>query len=225
MELSYWISRWNKGNTGFHMENGYSGLEKHWPSLNIPAEGIALVPLCGKSLDLIWLSNRLKKVIGVEISEKAIIEFLKENKLNAEKNHYTEFTIYKAENTELWCGDFLKLPVHKIPELSLVYDKAALTALPEPMRKKYTTKVQSLMGNHTKLLLHHFVYPQQEMKGPPFSVSVAELNNFFDHNYTIKQLEKNELDLLNYQKFLKRGLKTYLIEYLLLLYNNQGNKN
>jgi thiopurine S-methyltransferase len=225
MELSYWISRWTKGNTGFHMENGYPGLEKHLSTIHLPADSVALVPLCGKSHDMILLSKKFEKVIGVEISEQAITQFFEENNLNAEQFHYAGFTIFRSGNIEIWCGDFFKLPGKKLPGISMIYDKAALTALPKSMRLKYSDKLTNLSGNDTKLLLHIFEYPQEEMNGPPFSISPGEARNLFKEKFTVKPLEKNKLSLHNYQKFLKRGLKTYLIEYLLLLYNNQDKIN
>lgn len=89
MELSYWVNRWNKGKTGFHMKDGYPGLKRHWPELNL--------------------------------------------------------------------------------------------------------------------------------LGPPFSVSIEEIKQYFDCHYQITELEGCELNLSNFEKFRHRGLKTNFFEFLLLL--------
>jgi thiopurine S-methyltransferase len=216
MELSYWQSKWKKGKIGFHMEDGYAGLPKHWSALDVE-NPVTLVPLCGKSKDLLFLSEHSSKVVGVEASEIAVKDFLTENNLSAKISSYAGFTIYKARNIEMWQGDFFKLPEHKLPAVDVIYDKAALIALPPGMRKAYVSKIFDLISSHTQILLHLFDYRQQEMTGPPFSVPIAEVKEYFGKRFTIDILERNELDLNNYKKFQNRGLNSYFIEILSLL--------
>lgn len=217
MELSYWQSRWNKGNIGFHMQEGYPGLKKHWVALDLPKNSNVLVPLCGKSLDMIWLTDRVKTVVGVEVSEKAIHEFIEENNLTTEQDSFANFTIHKTHKIELWCGDFFKFPDHKYTSYDLIYDKAALVALPPAMRNRYAEKIIALSAENTRMLLHHFVYGQSEMPGPPFSVSKWEIEELYGDYFDIKTLEENELEIESFQKFKMRGLKTRFTERLLLL--------
>ncbi len=224
MELSYWESRWNKGKTGFHMDGGYPGLGRNWSKLNVSADATILVPLCGKTEDLIRLSSKAGRVIGVEISKKAVEEFFSEKNLKPETTRFADFTLYSTGNIEIWCGDFMKLPPRNIRHVQLIYDKAALVALPPKMRESYAKKVQQFCGPDTKILLHHFVYEQQEMPGPPFSVPADEINDLFSERFSITLLEKEELKISEFQKFAKRGLKSYLIEYLLLLLPDEKNK-
>ena len=217
MELSYWQSRWEKDKTGFHMPGGYPGLRTHWEKLTLPQNPHVFVPLCGKTEDMIWLSSNAGRVTGVEISEKAVREFFHENGLEPQTSSFADFTIYKSQNIEIWCGDFQKFPVHKIKPIDLIYDKAALVALPNRMRADYCIKIKELCHTNTAILLHHFDYDQSEMPGPPFSVPIEEIENHFGSEYVITQIEMNSLDIAQFQKFSKRGLKSYLIEYLLLL--------
>lgn len=217
MELSYWNSRWEKGNIGFHMDEVYPSLKHHWKSVPLQSISTVLVPLCGKSKDLIWLSEKTEKVIGSEISETAVQEFFLENELTYTKTTFGDFSIYLSKNIEIWQGNFFKLPEWKIPDIDLIYDKAALVALPPEMRKKYAKKVLKLISSHTHILLQHFIYNQNEMNGPPFSVAHNEIENLFGASFTQKVLQKDQLLLKNFKKFQNRGLKSKLIEYLLLL--------
>lgn len=217
MELSYWRSKWKKGKTGFHMDGGYPGLEKHWPSLQLSSQAIVFVPLCGKTKDLLFLSEQCSKVIGVEISEIAIHQFLTENNLKARSSSFAEFTIYQTKNIQLWNGDFFKLPKHKLAPFDLIYDKAALIALPPEIRKQYAKKILSFSSEHTQILLHLFEYNQEEMNGPPFSVSIREIEERFGEKFVLKILEKKELNINNYKKFENRGLQSHFIEILSLL--------
>ncbi|WP_234567555.1 thiopurine S-methyltransferase [Rhodohalobacter sp. 614A] len=221
MELSYWQSKWRKGKTGFHMEEGYPGLATHWKSLGLD-HPVVLVPLCGKSKDLLFLAEHCEKVVGVEISELAVHQFLKENKLEANITSFANFSIYKTGNIEIWQGDFFKLPGHKFPPFDLVYDKAAMIALPPDMRRTYVSKVLELVSVHTQILLHLFDYPQEEMTGPPFSVPVTEVKDYFGKHFTIDILERNELGINYYKKFQNRGLNSYFIEILSLLLPKEG---
>lgn len=219
MELSYWQSKWRKGHIGFHMKNGHPGLAKYWDSVSFDSNPVALVPLCGKSKDLLFLSDHCEKVIGVEISEIAIQEFLSENNFTSKKKTFADFTIYQTKNIEIWQGDFFKLPSHKISSPGLIYDRAALVALPPKMREVYAEKIIELASPHTKIFLQIFEYPQHEMNGPPFSVSVKEVEKFFGKKFSIQILEKNHQDFKNFKN---RGLHSYFIEILSLLLPEEG---
>lgn len=222
MELSFWESKWRKGNTGFHMEKGYPGLEKYWGTISLDEKPVALVPLCGKSEDLLFLGSHCTKVVGVEISEIAVQEFLTEHNLEAGTSTFAGFTIYHIKNIEIWQGDFFKLPAHKLPRIDLIYDKAALNALPPDLRKSYSEKILELCSDQTKILLHLLEYPQEEMSGPPFSVSLKEAEERFGRQFSIEVLEKKQLDLNNYKNFQNRGLRSYFIEILSLLLPKEG---
>lgn len=216
MELSYWESRWNKGNTGFHMPEGYPGLKEYWPSLNLPANPRVLVPLCGKSIDMIVLEQQGASVVGIEISEKAILSFFSKHRRQFETKDYAGFKIYRSEKIELWQGDFLKYPTQK-SGFNLIYDKAALVALPPDKQTAYVHKLHSLAGPDTAILMHHFLYPQHEMQGPPFSISPQKIDYYFSDRFTIHLLEKNKIPSNSFPVFRRRGLKSPLTERLLYL--------
>lgn len=198
------------------MADGYPSLEQHLANISFPKQQTALVPLCGKSRDLITLTHHFNKVVGIEISEKAIKEFLHEQNLNATESSFADFKIFKTDSITLWCGDFMKLPAHKLPAIDLIYDKAALVALPPEKRPEYAEKLLSLCSDSTFIMLHHFTYNQDEMPGPPFSVSDQELNAYFRDKFKAEILEKNELDLNRFIKFKYRGLKSGLMERFIL---------
>lgn len=217
MELSYWESRWRKDKIGFHMEEGYPGLRKHWDALRAGDSPSVLVPLCGKTPDLLYLEEKGAAVIGVEYSEKAIHSFFTEQERSFEIRSHAGFRIYHSGNIKLWQGDFMKFPAGRIPDLSLIYDKAAFVALPSEKRKQYAQKLLSLCSPGTAILLHHFVYPQDEMPGPPFSVSEDEIESCFAGNFTISVLEQNSLPAERFPPFQRRGLKSPVLERLLYI--------
>lgn len=79
MQPSFWIDRWHEGRSGFHQSVVQATLPKFWPALS--ADSSVLVPLCGKSLDMLWLEQQGLAVTGVELAEQAVEAFCHENEL------------------------------------------------------------------------------------------------------------------------------------------------
>ena len=78
MEADFWHDRWRNDEIGFHQRKFNRHLVKHWPTFGSQPEARVFVPLCGKSLDLIWLAERGHAVVGCEISEIAVASFFGE---------------------------------------------------------------------------------------------------------------------------------------------------
>lgn len=213
MEISYWKARWQKDKTGWHMNRVYPHLPAFWPRLQLNKGATVLVPLCGKSLDMLWLKNQNYDVIGIEVSEKAANEFFTENRLKFEKSSKALFTIYKSDNIAIWTGDFYKLKENYLPGVDAIYDKAAIIALPEKQRNKYADKLLSLCKSHTQILMNAFEYEQKEMAGPPFAVLREELDELFGQQFNIRLLHEESI-FEDLTKFQHRGLSSYLVEKL-----------
>ena len=81
MDADFWLERWRDGHTRFHQNRVTPLLQKYWPTLSLPSGSRVLVPLCGKSLDLIWLAQQGHRVLGVELSPLAVDQFFAENDL------------------------------------------------------------------------------------------------------------------------------------------------
>lgn len=205
------------------MPGGYPGLKQYWPQLKLNPNPRVLVPLCGKSPDLAQLEEFGAAVTGVEISQKAILEFFEEQERQYDTESYAGFTIYHSGEIELWQGDFFKFPEHPRRDFDLIYDKAALVALPDKKRQTYAQKILCLAHSSTSVLLHHFLYPQKEMTGPPFSVLNEEISNYFSEDYHIQLLERNKIPASHFPPFQRRGLKSPLEERLLYITPAAGN--
>lgn len=211
MEISYWKSRWENGNTGWHMNQVYPNLPAYWPELKLAKESHVLVPLCGKTLDMVWLRNQGFHVIGVDVSEKAARLFFQEHEIPFQKSSQSSFTVYQSEHIQFWVGDFFKLRPDNLPEIDAVYDKAALIALTKSTRARYAKTILSFCQPHTQLLLNTFEYEQTEMNGPPFAVEPDELKELFGKHFEIRLLYEASL-FHDLPKFQTRGLHSYLIE-------------
>ena len=223
MELSFWESKWRKGQTGFHMSQVYPPLITYLPNFNLDEGAKIVIPLCGKSLDINWLANEGFHVTGIELSDIAVAETIRRANDNFTESTKAGFTIYRAKNTgmEIWQGDFMKFKPGWIPKADLVYDKAALIALPPSQRAAYARKITPLLKEKGQIFQQTFEYQQLEMNGPPFSVRNEELMKYYGENFHIALLEQWEASDLR-KGFAKRGLQSYLKEkvYRLTPYRN-----
>jgi len=175
MHHDFWHERWRRGEIGFHRTEVHWALERYWDRIaaSAGAEAEVLVPLCGKSLDLVWLAERGHRVQGIELSRKAIAEFFAEAERVPTQRSHGELTGWASGPIELFEGDFFAFE----PELplSLFYDRAALVALPEAMRRPYLVKLRSVLADTACGLLVSFESDPVRYDGPPFDVTEAEL--------------------------------------------------
>src|SRR4051812_24503622 len=131
MKKEYWTNKWQTGDTAFHQEATHEALLRHFPAK--PARHV-LVPLCGKSRDMIWLAQQGHQVTGVEWSPVACADFFKENGLTYQHTETAGFVVFTSASITLWCGDFFALPPEAIAGVNALYDRAALVALPPELR-------------------------------------------------------------------------------------------
>lgn len=208
MTPGFWIERWKNNQIGFHQHKISPGLQDHWPRLKLPQTVPVFVPLCGKSLDMLWLRARGHRVIGVEISPIAVAGFFRENDLHPTLRHQGPFERYEADGLTLLCGDFFQLAPEHLSDIGVVYDRASLVALPPDMRSDYARHLDTLLPAHVESLLVTLEYPQGEMNGPPFSVSGDEVLRLYGDRYRITRL--NSADVLDENpRFQQRGLTAF----------------
>jgi thiopurine S-methyltransferase len=172
MDSEFWLKKWEANDIRFHQTKFHPSLEKYGSRLG---PGMILVPLCGKSLDMIYLSQIGHEVLGVELSPIACEDFFLENNLRFTKKSMGEFIVYESPGIALWCGDFFQLPKEIWTQISGIYDRAALIALPPEMRKKYAREILEKRSKPLEILLVSITYEEGKMAGPPFSVPEEEI--------------------------------------------------
>lgn len=188
MDPEFWLDRWQQSQIGFHQADTEPLLQRHWPALGVPAGSRVFVPLCGKSLDMVWLAGQGYQVIGNELSQIAIDDFFAGQELTPEKRTEPGFTISTAGPYELWCGDFFDVPMRVTENVTGIYDRAALIALPPEMRRKYAGKLTELAHGRAKSLLITLEYDQSIVPGPPHSVRGDEVQDLFAGDWQITML-------------------------------------
>lgn len=214
MEPDFWHQRWRENLIGFHLSGVNPQLENFWPQLSLEAGDPVFVPLCGKSLDMRWLAE-LHPVTGVELSPVAAQAFFDENDLKYELRQEGTFSIYESERISILCGDFFELQAQHLSHIKAVYDRASLIALPEELRRKFVSHLETVLPSNVEMLLVTLDYPQQQMDGPPFAVSTSEVQGLFGAGWSIEHLHQDDV-LAREARFRERGL-THMTEHVFRL--------
>lgn len=212
MEEGFWQARWQRDQIGFHRQEVNPSLEKYWPNLQLPKGSRVFVPLCGKSLDLVWMAEQGHVVLGVELVEKAVIDFFTEQQLSPSISQQGVFKRYSAGAITILCGDFFDLTAEDLAGVDAFYDRAALIALPDTLRKQYAAHFSALLPQHCQGLLMTMDYPQAEMSGPPFAVPPEQVEQLLGDKFTLECSEEH--DVLGQEWRFKDAGVTRLYEYV-----------
>lgn len=210
MDAEFWHSRWAENRIGFHLSDVNPLLIKHWSALNAQSDDRVFVPMCGKSEDLVWLAQKHDHVIGVELSDIAVKAFFAENLYTPLVTGVGHQHLYQFDEISIYQGDYFTL---NIDPVDVVYDRAALIAMPEDMRQMYVEKLLSLVKTGGRILLVTLDYPQDELAGPPFSVPKADVEALFA-GCKVTHLERDDADESHPRR--QRGLSRFAEEVWLI---------
>lgn len=206
MNPEFWHSRWRENQIGFHQSETNKLLMKYWPDICPDAGVQVFVPLCGKSLDMLWLADRGHGVLGVELSEVAVHSFFEENRTVPETGQVDGFTVKSVGRVALWCGDFFNLEPAHLAGIGAVYDRASLIALPPEMRRSYASQMARIVPPGVPTLLLTVTYDESEIDGPPFSVGDDEVRELYGEHGEVTHLDTRDA-LKSSPGLQERGLK------------------
>lgn len=206
MHAGFWQARWSRSEIGFHLAEVNPYLQRYWPGLGLATGARVLVPLCGKSLDLAWLAGQGFQVTGVELAQRAVEDFFTEHGLEPVVSEEGPFRLYRAGSVEIYCGDFFALTEQQLSDCTALYDRAALIALPPPMRERYVAHLTQVLPAGCQGLLVTLDYDQAQMDGPPFAVTDDEVQRLFAQRWQVSNLVCADVLGENW-KFLQRGLE------------------
>ncbi len=216
MQPEFWLDRWQNDQLGWHMDRVNPHLPQHLDQLSLSSGQRIFVPLCGKSLDMLWLQQtRGLEVVGVDLAEKCCEVFFAEHELTPTVSREGDFIRYQAAGITLWCGDVFDLTAEHLGQIDAIWDRAALVALPPAMRQAYAGQLLALTPNRPPVLCWTLEYDQTERAGPPFSVELAEVEALFGQQYQVKSLIHQDA-MANSAKYRERGLSRMMERILLL---------
>lgn len=178
MDHDFWHQRWEQGQIGFHEGEANQHLMSHSAHLGFGKR--VLVPLCGKAVDLTYLAAFGHQVVGVELVESAVKDFFATLGASPTVTKEGAHVRYTAKNLTIFAGDFFTTTRELLGPVDALYDRAALIALPEPMRRDYVKHLRALLPKGAPGLCITLEYDQAKMSGPPFNVPEAELRALYE---------------------------------------------
>lgn len=188
MKADYWQQRWQANEIGFNQPRPHALLQRYFSVLDLKKGERVFVPLCGKSIDMLWLVSQGYELVGVELSALACKAFFIENNISFTIKQTEHFTIFQGEKITLLAGDFFALTKEILGKVAAVYDRAALIALPLELRQRYAAHLITLLDTPATLFLITTPYDPNTMQGPPFSVDETEVTHLYGDHFHIQQL-------------------------------------
>lgn len=214
MDSEFWHERWRTRQIGFHQSSPHPFLERWWSTLGTLPGDRVYVPLCGKSLDMVWLGVRGHRVVGSELSPIAVEEFFGEFGPAASEPH-GPFRRHVSGACEILEGDALMMTPELLGPVQAAYDRAALMALPPEMRTIYAAHFAELLPPGSRALLIVFEYAQHLRDGPPFSVEPDEISRLYGARFAVRELERVDV-IGDNPKFADHGVDSlYEVAYRL----------
>lgn len=192
MKHAFWHQRWQEGRIGFHQQETNPWLERYWPKMKVAPGSRVLVPLCGKSLDMLWLREQGHEVLGVELSDIACRDFFLEQGVEVTPVTVDSYHRRERDGITLLTADLLELPWEVFNGIGAVYDRAALVALPPEMRRRYARRLCQRLTSGVEMLLVVLESPAEG--GPPFAVTEGEVRELFEPAFTVMRLTAEPSD-------------------------------
>ncbi|RLK61667.1 thiopurine S-methyltransferase [Actinokineospora cianjurensis] len=185
VETQFWIDSWQEGGskTSFHLPSVHPHA-RLLADRGLLDDATVLVPLCGKTADLLFFAAHARSVVGVELVAKAIDEFIAENDLSPRQPKPGVFTV---GNLTILNRDLFDLAPEDIGPVDLVYDRASLIAFPEDMRHRYVEAVTALTAPGAWYFINTVEY-RPALPSPPFSVGPADVDAYFGDRFEIDHL-------------------------------------
>ena len=192
METSFWHQRWRENRIGFHAKTPNSLLEKNFNKLSFPKGSRVFLPLCGKTLDIGWFLSQGFRVVGAELSETAVAQLFEELGVEPEITIVGDLKRYSVQDIDIFVGDIFDLTAEILGPVDVVYDRAALVALPPEMRSRYAAHIPAIT-NYMAQFVICFEYDQSLMDGPPFSIDQGAVAQLYADTYQIMLVEREEV--------------------------------
>lgn len=187
MDAEFWHTKWQSGDIGFHQPNGNPALVDHFSALSLVAGSRVFVPLCGKTGDIAWLLAQGQHVVGAELSQVAIDQLFSDLGHNPVIKPVGPLIQYSGPQIDIYVGDIFDVTAQHVGPVDGVYDRAALVALPDDLRRRYAGHLKNITRRAPQLVVC-FNYDQAKMTGPPFSIDADMLHDLYQDDYILTQL-------------------------------------
>jgi len=207
MEKQFWEEKWRAQELGFHLPFVHPILKRNLAAFNLPAGATVFLPLCGKTLDIGWLLDQGLRVVGVELSELAVNQLFESLGVRPDVSPWGDGRMWRHGALTVFQGDVFALTAGDLGDVAMVYDRAALVALPAAMRERYAAHLATVTARAPQLLIT-FEYDQNRMDGPPFSVPAEDVERLYGSSHVLECLSRKDV-IDDQPAFRERGLDSF----------------
>jgi thiopurine S-methyltransferase len=193
MDASFWHNKWKNNEIAFHRNSPNPLLVDHIKTLSLKEGDVIFIPLCGKTLDIAWLLSNGYRVAGVELVESAIEQLFADLQIAPKISIVGEIKHYSAKNIDIYVGDIFAVSHELLGPVDAIYDRAALVALPEELRRRYTAHLIEITNKSPQLLIAYH-YDQNIVQGPPFSISNEEVSQHYNKCYNLTLIVSTDVE-------------------------------
>lgn len=201
-----WEKDWTTDNPEFHFKEVNSMLIKQHNEFTAGRNNLRiLVPLCGKSLDMVWLADQGHTVVGVELIRKGIEAFLRDNKLTHREEPITlgpeiQGTIFKVNEKDISlfeCSIFDFSFEVAGRQFDCIWDRGSMTAI-NMMKEERLTQYRDIMLACLKPDGRYFLefFAPESPEGMPSTfkfISKKSVTKLFGEKCTIRFVGKDKM--------------------------------
>ena len=188
MDETFWHAKWRHNEIGFHEPCPNPLLTDNIAALHLPTGARVFVPLCGKTRDIHWLLERGYQVAGIELSPIAVTQLFSELDLTPRISATGPLQRFEAAGLCVFVGNIFSLTRAELGPVDAVYDRAALIALPAPVRADYAAHLVSITRAAPELVVC-MEYDQSRRAGPPFCVDEQALRQYYGHVFDLRRVD------------------------------------
>jgi len=203
-----WENSWKNynGKPGFHMKTPNPCLLEYGELLfdNAHEHQKILVPLCGKTVDLILLQE-MGDVCGIEVVQTAIDQFAEENQVTWSTEDLLQSAVTKFVSLKATVGNTLmiaKQDLFNLPKgwsshsnsksdgkFTCCWDRASLVAIAPELREKYVQVLLEELAPDATILMQVITYNKDQMQGPPYPVTPGDVEKLYGEHFDIELLD------------------------------------
>ncbi len=161
LNMTNWEARYAHKDTPWDKGMAHPAIVKY--VTQHPLEGHILVPGCGNGHDVRAIATPTNHPVGLDVAERAIL---------------IANTFRRVANETFICGDLFSMPAARYGQYDWVLEHTCFCAIEPNMRNAYADAVHRVLKPHGRILAVFFLEPRVEF-GPPYGVSIAELEETF----------------------------------------------
>jgi SAM-dependent methyltransferase len=176
-KASFWNEKYLNNESNWDLKSASPAFIEMISQKKFFSNGRLLISGCGKGYDAVAAAKEGFDVTAVDFSEYAI-------------NFARELADRNSVSINFIEEDIFKLDESFKSQFDLVYDYVMYCAINPLRRKEYAEKISSFLKVGGKLLA--FLFPVEKREGgPPYGISISEVNNNFSRFLALEYSTKN----------------------------------